>query len=162
MFFETGEAVSNKTHPGRQVWTSAKPTLTIQSAKPDSDINLIVKRMAKTGTMPITARVPTQGDFSEQVRDYHTAMNMIRTAQQEFNKLPAKIRGRFENDPQQLMDYLSDPENTEESYKLGLRVKPPVVEPEPTLVRVVGTTPAAPAPSGAPAATAATPSTPST
>lgn len=144
MFFLTGEIPNNIGHPGRKSLYIPPETKTIQSAREDADINVIVSRMRRTGVLPTTARVPTAGDFSEQVTDYHTAMNMVINARNEFNKLPPKLRSRFSNDPQQLMDYLTDPQNNEESYKLGLRTKPPV-EPEPAPIKVEVIAPAAPA-----------------
>jgi len=137
MFFDTGEIPVN-THPGRVKVHTGDQTRTVQSAREDADINVIVRRMMRTGNMPINARVPTAGDFSAQVTDYHTAMNMLRTAQDEFYKLPSRVRSRFQNDPQELMDFLADPQNNDESYKLGLRIKPRVEEPEaPIKVEVV-------------------------
>lgn len=135
MFFNQEIQPSNKYHPGRKTFYSEDPGRTVQSAREDADINVIVKRMRRTGVVPTGARVPMSGDFSEQVTDYHTAVNMLRTAQDEFSKLPAKVRARFSNDPQELMDFLADPQNIEESYNLGLRVKP-VVSEEPAPVRV--------------------------
>lgn len=128
MFFGEEIQPTNQYHPGRQVLFTGDQSRTVQSAREDADINVIVRRMTRTGMVPTSVRVPTAGDFSEQVTDYHTAMNMLRTADSEFSKLPAKVRSRFSNSPQQLMDFLADPQNNEESYKLGLRVKPAVVE----------------------------------
>lgn len=129
MNFETGEVVSNRSHPGREATRihTGDNTPVSQAAKDDADIKVIVKRMVRTGQLPTAARVPTAGDFSEQVTDYHTAMNMVREADVQFSRLPAAIRSRFANDPQYLMDFLSDPQNNEESYKLGLRVRPVVI-----------------------------------
>lgn len=153
MDFLNARPVSNKAHPGRQTLSTGDETRTVGSAKDDSDINIIVKRMSRTGGMVmVPPRVPTAGDFSEQVTDYHTAMNMLRTAQDEFAKLDPKVRYRFGNDPQKLMDFMADPQNNEESYKLGLRVKPKVVVEEPIEVRVVN-------PAGSPTETPSTPGT---
>lgn len=135
MLYLTGEVPTNKNHPGRKAIHTGDQSKTVQSARDDADINVIVKRMARTGVMPTTARVPTQGDFTDQVTNYHTAINLIRTAEMEFLKLPAKIRSKFKNDPQNLMDFLVDPQNNEESYKLGLRIKPPE-KPEPEVMKV--------------------------
>lgn len=133
MFFGEEIQPTNKYHPGRTVVITGDESRTVQSAREDADINVIVRRMTRTGMVPTSARVPTAGDFSEQVVDYHTAMNMLRTAQNEFMKMPARIRSRFSNDPQNFMDFMHDPANMQESYNLGLRVKPQVVEPEATV-----------------------------
>lgn len=149
MDYLNGTVVSNKSHPARKVIHTGDQTKVVQSAKADSDINVIVSRMVRNGGMTISARVPTAGDFSEQVTDYHTAMNMLRTANDEFMKLSPKIRSKFANDPQRLMDYLADPKNDEESYELGLRTRKPA--PEPVLVTVSNPS-NPPAPAAGPAA----------
>lgn len=52
-------------------------------------------------------------------------------AENSFNMLPSEIRNRFQNDPGQLIGYLSDEKNNEEAYKLGLKIRPK--PPEPTI-----------------------------
>lgn len=130
MYFETGEAVYN-THPARErtaIHTGDR-TKVVQSAKDDSDINIIVRRMSKTGLMPQRTSMPIPADYEIGVTDYHTAMNMLLRADESFMQLPAKTRARFANSPQNLLSFLSDPNNLEESYTLGLRERPAVVEP---------------------------------
>ena len=38
-------------------------------------------------------------------------------------QLPAKARARFQNDPQQFMEFMNDEENIAEAIKLGLATK---------------------------------------
>lgn len=96
-----------------------EPTLAKQSFKEECDINTIVERFGITGQLPQNVRMPTYGDF-EQVYDFHTAMNAIRAAEESFMAMPAKIRARFQNDPQQFVEFCSDENNREEAAKLGL------------------------------------------
>jgi hypothetical protein len=61
-------------------------------------------------------------------------MNLIRQAQEEFMRVPGEIRARFNNDPQQFMEFLEDDRNVDEAVKLGLAVRKavPVVPPSGT------------------------------
>jgi len=104
------------------------PSLAQQQFKDESDINTIVKRFGLTGQLPDNIRMPTFEDFTEAVSDYHTAVNLIKEAEAEFLRIPADLRERFDNDPQNLMDFLGDSANLEEARELGL-VKTPVPDP---------------------------------
>lgn len=99
-----------------------EPSLTIQSAKDECDINLIIER-ANRGMAPafINERIPQFGDFSD-VADYQSAFNQVLAAQDQFAELPSKIRARFGNDPAQLLSFLSDASNRDEAIRLGLIV----------------------------------------
>ena len=47
-------------------------------------------------------------------------MNIVRRADEAFTALPADIRGRVSNDPQQLMDFVDNDLNREKARRLGL------------------------------------------
>lgn len=94
-------------------------SLAIQSAEEESNINTIVRRFGLTGELPSDLAIPQSGDFTN-IPDFHTAMNMVRQAQEEFLRVPAEIRARFSNDPQRLMDFVSDANNFDEAKRLGL------------------------------------------
>lgn len=96
----------------------------IQSAKEECDINVIVKRFGIGGEMPQSLRMPMSGDFTG-ITDFHTAMNLVVQAQEEFMRLPAEMRVRFNHDPQELVSFLQDEKNVEEARKLGLVNMPP-------------------------------------
>lgn len=95
-------------------------TLTQQQFKEDADINTIVARFGISGVMPSDFGMPASVDFTEAVTDYHTALNMVRQADEDFLTLPATIRERFRNDPQALMDFVENPNNLEEARSLKL------------------------------------------
>lgn len=101
-------------------------SLAIQSAAEEANINTIVRRFGLTGQMPAQVAMPRSGDFTN-VPDFHTAMNLIRQAEEGFMQVPADVRARFGNDPQRFMDFLEDDGNREEAIKLGLLKSVPVV-----------------------------------
>lgn len=102
-------------------------SLAQESFKEECDINEIVRRFGLTGQLPENLAMPVSGDFTG-VSDFHTAMNMVRAAQEGFMQLPADVRYRFANDPGRLMEFLEDPGNRDEAVKLGLVNKPPEVD----------------------------------
>lgn len=76
----------------------------------------------QTGQMPLPTKTPLYGDFSDSV-DFHSAMNKMIKAQEDFNGMPAAIRKRFGNDPGALIDFLADANNYEEAVELGILEK---------------------------------------
>lgn len=97
-------------------------TLTQQSFIEECDINTIVRKYMDVGA-PVDWREPLYGDFSE-IPDYQTAFEVVQAAADSFAALPSTIRTRFGNDPAQMMAFLADDANREESYTLGLRERP--------------------------------------
>lgn len=117
--FETGLDTSLDQDTGEEL-----TSMTQQSFAAESDINEIVRRFGLTGVLPETFRAPREGDFTD-VMDYHSALNAVLAADEEFMSMPAELRARFENDPQQLLDFVSKEANREEAIKLGLIPRPP-------------------------------------
>lgn len=101
-----------------------------QEFKEECDINEIVRRFGLTGELPANVRVPVSGDFTG-ITDFQSAMNAVRQAQESFMELPAEVRARFANDPQRLMEFVSDDKNRDEAHKLGL------LKPKPEVTRDV-------------------------
>ena len=94
-------------------------TLTQQHFKDECDINNILRQFNITGLLPEAPLSPRYGDFTG-IGDYHSAFNQVIAAEDEFMRLPAQIRSRFENDPAKLIDFLEKSENKDEAIKLGL------------------------------------------
>jgi len=94
-------------------------TRTQQHFKDETDINNILRMFNITGQLPKKALTPQYGDFSG-VLDYHTALNAVIAAEDEFMTLPAQLRARFDNDPQELVEFLNNPNNLDEAQSLGL------------------------------------------
>lgn len=59
------------------------------------------------------------GDFSSG-EDFTTIQDKLVAVRNVFEGLPAHVRNRFDNDPAQLIDFMSDDANVEEAIKLGL------------------------------------------
>lgn len=103
-------------------------SLAQQHMKDECDINVIVERFGVTGQIPVTPIQPSYGDFSG-VGDYHTALNKVRAADEAFMALPAKIRAKFDHDPNALLQFLQSEDNRNEAIELGLIDGEPVVQP---------------------------------
>lgn len=104
------------------------PSLAQQQFKDDVDINVLLERFKVTGVMPQSVVLPSYGDFSS-VTDFRSAQDAVLRAKNAFMDLPADLRARFNNDPQQLLEFVSKDENRPEAERLGL-VKARPVEPE--------------------------------
>lgn len=94
-------------------------SLTQQHQKEQADINYIIEQFNVTGILPVSPITPSYGDFTG-VHDYQTAMNALIALDDEFSSLPAKIRARFDNDPENLINFLNNAENRDEAIELGL------------------------------------------
>jgi len=96
-------------------------SLTQQQFRDECDINNIVDQFMKTGHLPTPASMPQYVDY-EGVFDFHTAMNAVRQADENFMRMDAKIRARFHNSPQEFLEFFADPANADEAVRLGLAV----------------------------------------
>ena len=96
-----------------------EPSLAQQHFKDECDINNILRQFNITGLLPENTLSPRYGDFSGIV-DYHSALNAVIAAENEFEALPAQLRARFQNDPEQLINFIEDESNREEAINLGL------------------------------------------
>ena len=94
-------------------------SLAQQHYKEECDINTILQKFNISGLLPEQPLSPRYGDFTG-IGDYHTAMNRVIAAQDEFEALPAQIRARFNNDPAQLIEFLENSDNRPEAEELGL------------------------------------------
>ena len=96
-----------------------EPSLAQQHFKDECDINNILRQFNISGMLPANPLSPRYGDFSG-IGDYQSALNAVIAAEDQFMALPANIRARFDNDPAQLIDFISDESNRSEAEKLGL------------------------------------------
>lgn len=119
------------------------PSMTKQEFAEECDINTIMRRYETTGQIDhVNRRQPQYGDFASSV-SFHEAMNTVIAAEDMFAALPASIRDRFGNDPENLLKFLDDPANKDEAIELGI-VR--AAEPEAPPQRVEIVNPAAPPP----------------
>jgi len=89
----------------------------------ECDINNIIKRYRVTGLMRQLPLEPMYGDFTN-IPSYQESLNVVIRGQEAFARLPSDIRTKFDNDPARFLEFMSNPENQEEIYKLGLAKRP--------------------------------------
>lgn len=107
----------------------ASKSVAVQDKKQSCDVNNIVARVLKNGTVdPSLLKTPGRfGDFTS-VPDFQESLNRINRMNEQFMSLPAVIRAKFDNDPAKLIAYLDqtkkDPKIKEEAIQLGILPKP--------------------------------------
>lgn len=114
---------------------SKDKNLTVQSARNETNINQIMKRIEKGQLINTNLQEGRFEDISE-FGDLESATIAVQRAEKAFMGLPAEVRARFKNDPVALVNFLSDEGNRAEAEELGLiRPKdpekgvPPIPEP---------------------------------
>lgn len=115
------------------------PSKTRQEFKDECDLNLTMKRFARTPEGAAALQNATgfaQGLRFEDVSavpDFRTARDCVIAAESKFMALPAIIRKRFDNDAAAFLDFASNPDNLDEMRSMGLAKPlevplPPLVE----------------------------------
>lgn len=98
-----------------------------QQFRDECDINNIVARF-NGGQMPtMAATEPFYGDISN-VPDYQTALNTKIDVEKRFFNLSPELRAKFDNNPQKLLNFISDDKNLAEAIKLGLVKDPETID----------------------------------
>lgn len=95
------------------------PGRTKQSMKAECDINNIVNKYRRTGTIAHLAKHGGQYGFASAM-DFRESMDIVLKAKAMFADLPSVLRKRFGNDPAGFLEYVQDKNNLEEMRKLGL------------------------------------------
>lgn len=102
-----------------------------QSFKDECDINNIMKKYQVTGVIDWVAKY--EGSYSDLTGyDFMESQLIVAKASEMFADLPSSVRKRFQNDPGEFLEFMSDESNSEEAIKLGLatrRQEPAVVAP---------------------------------
>lgn len=80
--------------------------LTKQAERDAADVNVMMRRFAQFGVPLQASKLPSYGDFSN-ADDYLAQVARIQDAQEQFDALPAKVRGWANNSPIELMRRLS-------------------------------------------------------
>lgn len=115
-------------------------SMTKQSFRDESNINIILAKYAKTSLIEHVNKYEGRYEDVTGVEDYHTSLNRINAAGEAFMSLPSGIRSKFQNDPGNFLDFVNDPTNREEMYEMGLAKRLPEAPEEPvTDARYSGT-----------------------
>lgn len=111
--------------------------MTQQQFKDECDINNIMAKYEATGLVRVRETY-MRGEYADlsNAPDYQTALNIVIRAQDSFDALPASLRKRFSNDPEEFLAFVHDPKNEPEMRTLGL-LKPKEPETAPIAVRVI-------------------------
>lgn len=117
------EIRKNLIHEPSEGLTCVTPSKTQQQFKDECDVNNIIDNYTNTGIIThFNNDTPVFGDYSQIPSDYGEAVAMMERSREEFEKLPAKVRARFDNNPLNLVKFVMDENNREEAVKLGLVV----------------------------------------
>lgn len=93
----------------------------------ECDINTIMRKYERDGLLDHVMREGgVYTDYTE-IADFHTAMNVVREAQEMFDTLPAALREEFGNDPGEFLEW-TDTATEEQLREKGL--VPPLPVPE--------------------------------
>jgi len=96
---------------------------TKQADAEKSDINNIMKKFLKTGVMTFTNKNEPQYGFANS-ETFHESLEIIRKSEEMFQELPSKLRQKFNHDPGEFLDFVSNEENRDKLYDLGLSNSP--------------------------------------
>ncbi len=95
---------------------------THQSFKDECDINVVMRRWAKSGQLPPTNTTPpTYGDFTN-ATDYLTSQVTVMDAIADFERLPSAVRKECENDPAKFLAMVQEEGDLQKLVDAGLEV----------------------------------------
>lgn len=118
---------------------------TKQSFKDETDVNLIIAKHTRMGTLSHLEQWGGQyGDFSD--FDFQEAQEQMANAHSMFEQLPATVRAQFRNDPGKFLEFVNDPENADDLAQKLPELAKPGSKPLPQPKDVVDPNPAAETP----------------
>ena len=83
------------------------PSMTFQEDKEDADINCIMDKYARCGTLPnVSAKEPVYADLTTTPDNYLDAQNIVLDANAAFENLPSEIRREFNDNPLAMLEFL--------------------------------------------------------
>ena len=107
----------------RQQIEFTEPSATKQSFKDEVNINNILKRYTQTGEIDLKPQALPFTDCT-QAKSFSDMCSQISEAENYFMSLPAEVREEFDNDVIEFVDFMSDDNNLEEAYEMGILSKP--------------------------------------
>jgi len=116
-YFTASEAVKSP--------TGIKPAK--QEFKDDADLNSIMRKFQKTGSIDhVKNHQPQYGESTPQT--LHEALNVVKRADSMFADLPSSVRNKFHNKPEAFLEFVQDPANLQEAQELGLALSTQAAE----------------------------------
>lgn len=111
----------NLIHEPSEGLTCVSPSRTQQQFKEECDVNNILRNYVTTGVLTHVSNVAPQfGDYSNMPSDYGEALALVEKSKEDFMLLPAEVREKFDNRPENLLKFIQDEKNIDEAVKLGL------------------------------------------
>ena len=115
--------IKNHFSPSEKVLSPSGRKAAKQEFKDDADLNSIMRKFQKTGAID-HAKIH-QGSYGiASPMQLHEAMNLVKKSESMFNELPSSIRNKFENNAEQFLDYVQNPDNAIEAKELGISLSP--------------------------------------
>lgn len=112
----------------REGFQTTGESLTQQSHAAAADVRNIIKQYDRTGLIAnVNKGIAQYGDYSE-INEYAESLNMVREANETFAQLPSHIREQFNNNAGLFFEFATNPKNSEEMIKMGLKKAPVIVE----------------------------------
>lgn len=125
---DTGEVLTPTTtpemrrfcqRPGRRDKDGNIVYFTQQKHKKECDVNEIIQKYDKNGLITHVSKFEAKfGDMTG--LDFKRALDTVRSAQSMFEELPAEVKRRFRQSPEELLRFMEDPGNRAEAIELGL------------------------------------------
>jgi len=110
------QAIGNHDKDGRLVQPKYKDGRTKQAFKDETDINKILHRAQKAGTLSHLQKYEgIYGDFAD--FDFFESTIMLTKGREVFDALPSEIRTEFHQSPEEFFDYVNDPANADQLHK---------------------------------------------
>jgi len=118
------QTIGNHDKDGRLIQPTYTDGRTKQSFKDETDINKILHRAQKAGTLSHLQRFEGRyGDFAD--FDFFEATLQLTKGREVFDALPSELRNEFNQSPAQFFAYVNDPANIDElSKKLPALAEP--------------------------------------
>lgn len=122
------EELSLREKLGYPKWTggtdcSKDEPITEQHHAETMDINDLVARYTPKELNDLALNVEQNFMDLTQFDDFQATMNDVARAKTEFEKMPAKIKNKFDNNPARLIQFLGDDKNRAHAEELGLIAK---------------------------------------
>ncbi|AXL15449.1 internal scaffolding protein [Microviridae sp.] len=109
---------------------------TKQSFKDETDVNLIIQKHTRMGTLSHLEQWGGQyGDLSD--FDFQEAQNQLAKANSMFEQLPSSVRNKFSNDPERFFEFVNAEENRDRLAEELPELAKPGTRPLPTAKDVI-------------------------